>query len=273
MTMRTSSLNIFDFYDHDDPFLEYVLENVISDQRMDNKECENLQREYNSILLNGCDCNSAPCLDCHGRNYKWLSETKELVLDIDNSADLIYECSSSCKCEPLKCTNRLVQKGPRANLKIVHSHLFKSKGLISNEHIPKGAFICEYAGEIISRKEAHNRLKRYEQTLDNNYILFMKERIKERHEKSTITTIIDPTKRGNIGRYINHSCDPNCDVRSVRIDCPIPKIAIFAKRDINAGEELCFHYNGGDEFMLTTQGRICLCQSGNCTGYLPYAPY
>uniref|UniRef100_A0A0K8VBU5 Putative histone-lysine N-methyltransferase set-23 n=1 Tax=Bactrocera latifrons TaxID=174628 RepID=A0A0K8VBU5_BACLA len=226
----TSNLNVFDFYEHEDRSLEYVLENILSDQSIDgsDNEFQHLQREYNSILLNGCDCISSKfgCLECHGRNYKWFAETGELVLDTDNSVDLIYECSSSCKCEPSKCTNRLVQKGPRAKLKIVHSNLFKSKGLFSSDHIPKGGFICEYAGEIISRKEAHNRLKKYEQNLDN-YILFMTERIKEGHDKSSTTTIIDPTKRGNIGRYLNHSCNPNCEVRSVRIDCPIPKIGKF----------------------------------------------
>ncbi|XP_018783743.1 PREDICTED: probable histone-lysine N-methyltransferase set-23 isoform X1 [Bactrocera latifrons] len=269
----TSNLNVFDFYEHEDRSLEYVLENILSDQSIDgsDNEFQHLQREYNSILLNGCDCISSKfgCLECHGRNYKWFAETGELVLDTDNSVDLIYECSSSCKCEPSKCTNRLVQKGPRAKLKIVHSNLFKSKGLFSSDHIPKGGFICEYAGEIISRKEAHNRLKKYEQNLDN-YILFMTERIKEGHDKSSTTTIIDPTKRGNIGRYLNHSCNPNCEVRSVRIDCPIPKIAIFAKRDISAGEELCFHYNEGNE-AVARQRRICLCGSGNCTGFMPYA--
>lgn len=231
MTVHTTNLNISDFYEHEDQTLEYVLENVLSNQRNDHSdnELQHLRMEYNSILLNGCICTFAKfgCFKCHGRNYNWLSKTNELVLDIDNCADLIYECSSACKCDPSKCTNRLVQKGPRANLKVVYSKLFKSKGLTSSEHIPRGGFICEYAGEILSRKEAHNRLKKYRKTLDKNYILFMKERSNKGHEKSTITTIIDPTKSGNIGRYINHSCDPNCEVRSVRIDCPIPKIGKY----------------------------------------------
>ncbi|XP_011194965.1 probable histone-lysine N-methyltransferase set-23 [Zeugodacus cucurbitae] len=276
MSEHKSSLNISDFYEHEDVSLEYIMENVLYVEKKDDDDSEfqHLEREYNSILLNGCDCNSEKinCIKClHGRNYKWLSEATELVLDVDKCEDLIYECSSACKCDPSKCSNRLVQNGPRAGLKVVHSNIFKSKGLISSELIPRGGFICEYAGEILSFKEASKRLKKYEQILDKNYILFMKEWNKNQVLKNPITTIIDPTQKGNIGRYINHSCDPNCEIRCVRIDCPIPKIAVFAKRDIKAGVELCFHYNGGDEILLKVQRRLCLCRSANCSGYMPYA--
>ncbi|XP_004524324.1 histone-lysine N-methyltransferase SETMAR isoform X2 [Ceratitis capitata] len=142
-------------------------------------------------------------------------------------------------------------------------------GLLTTGNIPKGGFICEYAGEILTRNEASRRINLNEQNLGMNYILVMNEQREEGN--STNITIIDPSKKGNIGRYLNHSCDPNCEIRSVRVDCPIPKIAIFAKRDISAGEELCFHYNGGQiEKQPKFEGKTCLCGAVNCAGFMPF---
>ncbi|XP_017855953.1 PREDICTED: probable histone-lysine N-methyltransferase set-23 isoform X3 [Drosophila arizonae] len=82
-------------------------------------------------------------------------------------------------------------------------------------------------------------------------------------------TLSYPSKRGNIGRYLNHSCQPNCKILPVRTNCPIPKIGIFAKRDILANEELCFHYAGGDSYNGMLNGKPCLCGSTYCNGFIP----
>ena len=49
--------------------------------------------------------------------------------------------------------------------------------------------------------------------------------------------VIDATKSGNMARYINHSCDPNCFTQIVNID-NAKKIVIIAGRPIKAGEEV-----------------------------------
>jgi hypothetical protein len=59
---------------------------------------------------------------------------------------------------------------------------------------------------------------------------------------TTLLTIIDPTLFGNIGRYLNHSCDPNIHVLPVRINSLVPRAAMFALRNIQAGEELVYDY-------------------------------
>ncbi|XP_033232843.1 histone-lysine N-methyltransferase SETMAR isoform X5 [Drosophila pseudoobscura] len=81
----------------------------------------------------------------------------------------------------------------------------------------------------------------------------------------------DPSRRGNIGRYINHSCDPNCHITAVRIDCPIPKICVFAARSILAQEELCFHYGGEDRYVedQASDSKACLCSADSCAGFMP----
>ena len=53
---------------------------------------------------------------------------------------------------------------------------------------------------------------------------------------------IDATKRGGIGRFANHSCNPNCYVAKWTIGDRV-RMGIFAKRAVLKDEELTFNYN------------------------------
>lgn len=53
---------------------------------------------------------------------------------------------------------------------------------------------------------------------------------------------IDATKRGGIGRFANHSCDPNCYVAKWTIGQHV-RMGIFSNRAIKKDEELTFNYN------------------------------
>jgi [histone H3]-lysine36 N-trimethyltransferase len=58
----------------------------------------------------------------------------------------------------------------------------------------------------------------------------------------TTTQFLDATKKGGIGRFANHSCNPNCYVARWVIGTHL-RMGIFAKRDIQMHEELTFNYN------------------------------
>ena len=78
----------------------------------------------------------------------------------------------------------------------------------------RGEFVCEYAGELLSSAEAARRQRR----AVPNYIFVVRE-----HSRSgTWRTIIDPTHTGNVGRFANHSCDPNLAVHLVRVASLVP---------------------------------------------------
>uniref|UniRef100_A0A1A9WTW7 SET domain-containing protein n=1 Tax=Glossina brevipalpis TaxID=37001 RepID=A0A1A9WTW7_9MUSC len=244
------------------------------------EEYEQLKDYYDSIIINQCDCSTENCdnINCkHGNNYVRDVQSQELVLNPKNTRELIYECTSLCACKEERCLNRLVQYGPRNNLKIIYSKKYQSNGLITTEIIPKGAFICEYAGELLTIKQAQERIQENDNKQKMNYILSLCESVSHDdivEENKIILTIVDPDRKGNIGRYLNHSCQPNCEIKSVRINCPIPKIAIFSKDIIKAGEELCFHYNEGvkrkTNHAVKSRKRIpCLCDAKNCEKYLP----
>ncbi|KAE8667606.1 Histone-lysine N-methyltransferase, H3 lysine-9 specific SUVH1 [Hibiscus syriacus] len=103
----------------------------------------------------GCDCHGG-CLasisncPCIQRNVGHLPYTTNGVL-VSQKA-LIHECGSSCMCPP-NCKNRVCQSGLKVRLEV-----FKTKdkgwGLRSWDPIRSGAFICEYAGEVIDISRA-----------------------------------------------------------------------------------------------------------------------
>ncbi|CAB3401694.1 unnamed protein product [Caenorhabditis bovis] len=82
--------------------------------------------------------------------------------------------------------------------------------------------------------------------------------------------VLDAKRRGNIGRFLNHSCDPNVVTQHVLYDTHdlrLPWTAFFARRFIKAGEELCWDYNytmmrDNDEQI------VCNCGSERCRGRL-----
>lgn len=81
---------------------------------------------------------------------------------------------------------------------------------------------------------------------------------------------LDAKVSGNIGRYFNHSCDPNIFIQNVFIDTHdlrFPWVAYFALSNISAGTELAWNYN---YIIGSVQNKRlkCYCGSKNCKGRL-----
>ena len=146
----------------------------------------------------------------------------------------------------------------------------------------EGQFVCEYAGEVLGREVAKARALRQTAEGKANYILVLREHA---GGIEVARTIVDPTVVGNIGRYLNHSCAPNLIMLPIRVDSTVPRLALFANRDISEGEELCFDYgspegrSGGEkptwiEIEDENGPPRCRCQCGavTCRGLLPYDP-
>lgn len=308
-------IELYDDYEHIDASIEYVIENVLQTTNRESNEYLTLQEKFNTFAAQMCNCKKENepnlCIndDClHGCNYLIYEDIqtkrRELILNENRmSCDIIYECSEYCPCPP-HCYNRLAQFGPRKDLKIEdYSHLGKQYGLSTLASIPKGSFVCGYAGEILCPTEARLRHQMNDANGRMNYIICLNERpiasattaAYVSNSQSVIQTFIDPSRIGNIGRYLNHSCDPNCEIISIRIDGIIPKlgmsfncfysfsisillilclvsIGIFAKMDIPPNTELCFDY-GEDENHLIAAEQIerkpCHCGTAKCRKFLP----
>ena len=80
----------------------------------------------------------------------------------------------------------------------------------------------------------------------------------------TKNEFVDATKKGNLGRFCNHSCNPNCYVDKWVVGEKL-RMGIFAERHIKAGEELVFNYNV-DRYGADPQP--CYCGEPNCSGYI-----
>lgn len=282
--MQDLESNIGDFYEHIDQNVEYILENQIF-------QCDEISESYNELEneLKYCVSKFCVCQDSdscsnqiicfHGSNYIYTQddsgENDQLILNVDRPcSDLIYECSSLCSCPPT-CSNRLLQLGPCQSLEIISTikGSIEQYGLTTTKNIRKNSFICEYIGELLTKEEAERRCSINEKLNKMNYIICLNEKAIGSSE-NVIQTFIDPSSKGNIGRYINHSCDPNCQILSVRIDSIVPKLGIFANRDISAGEEICFDYghdsNVDDEHMERKFNRkLCYCGTSKCRKFLP----
>lgn len=118
-------------------------------------------------------------------------------------------------------------------------------GVYALQSIEEDTPIVEYKGELISQPEAWRREQRY----------LPRQRI-------WIFTINDRWARdaavgGNVARYLNHSCRPNCHT-----DLVGRRIWFLASRRIRAGEELTIDYNTDG-----VAGIRCLCRRG-CTRIL-----
>lgn len=218
-------LEFWDSYDHVDVDVEYILESVLQESD-ENLEFKQLKELNNMKLENYCKCFDQNCGEScsHGSSYEVLAKNNdksELIVKFNDNFG-IYECFEDCECS-LICSNRLVQFGPRKNLKIL-KFPEKGLGLITETFIPKGSFICEYAGEILTKSEAIKRNQENDELGKMNYILCLNEIA---GESSKIQTFVDPSRRGNIGRYLNHSCDPNCSIFPVRIGAVIPRIGKY----------------------------------------------
>jgi uncharacterized protein len=110
--------------------------------------------------------------------------------------------------------------------------------------IPAGARVIEYVGEKITKQES---LARCEQ--NNEYIFALD----DEHD-------LDGHVSWNPARFLNHSCEPNCEAR-LEGGC----IWVVAIREIRAGEELTFNY-GYD--LADYAEHPCGCGAPGCVGYI-----
>ncbi|KAM9810638.1 histone-lysine N-methyltransferase SETD1B-A-like [Neosynchiropus ocellatus] len=126
-------------------------------------------------------------------------------------------------------------------------------GLFALEPIAADEMVIEYVGQIIRQVVADVREQRYEEEGIGSSYLF---RIDE-------DTIIDATKCGNLARFINHSCNPNCYAKVITVESE-KKIVIYSRQPININEELTYDY----KFPIEETKIPCLCGAENCHGSL-----
>ncbi|GLJ29914.1 hypothetical protein SUGI_0591390 [Cryptomeria japonica] len=163
------------------------------------------------------------------------------------------ECvPGTCPCGDL-CSNQRFQKKLYAKVKEMRCGK-KGYGLRVLEDVPRTTFIIEYVGEVLGPQEHGMRLKEYA-CRGHKHSYFMK--IENEY--------IDARVKGNLARFINHSCDPNCYIEKFNVNGEVC-IGFFAKRDLVKGEELTADYNFQPASGAAAEK--CACGSTNCRGFI-----
>jgi uncharacterized protein len=140
---------------------------------------------------------------------------------------------------------------PDRNFTRVGASRIEGKGVFARRRIPRGTRIMEYLGE--RRTLSSVVLESLDETA-RTYLIRLNDQI-----------IIDGAVGGSDARFVNHGCDPNCEVYAFD-----DHLYLYASRDILRGEELTFDYRLG--FVVgTPRGRAreqyaCRCGSANCRG-------
>src|SRR5687768_3160070 len=136
--------------------------------------------------------------------------------------------------------------------KILNSPI-QGLGAFATQMIPSGTRLIEYAGERLTPAEADARYPAGADERHHTYLFAIDDDI-----------VIDASVDGNDARFINHSCDPNCD--AVVED---GRIWIETIRDVGPGEELAYDY----AFVLPERHTPaakrrypCHCGSARCRG-------
>lgn len=172
------------------------------------------------------------------------------------------ECTDNClnrllytECDPKrcicgeKCQNMRIQNQIVAPVERFMT-CDKGWGVTAKDSIEKGSFILEYIGNVINEREYHKRMSTTYKNDIHHYCLHLDHGL-----------VIDAHRMGNMSRFINHACEPNCTVDKWLVN-GYHRAGLFALRDIAAGEELTFDYN----FKPFNDAQLCKCGSNNCRG-------
>ena len=173
-----------------------------------------------------------------------------------------YECNEdNCLLHPSECRNRSfaelaarMKKGGPYDLGVeVLKTAERGFGVRACRTFAPGEIVMEYTGELISETECQRRMVELYSNKPNYYLMDF-----------TDGLVIDGTK-GSMARFVNHSCEPNCEVRMMLVN-GTPRMGVFAGDDgVMTGEELTYDYNF-DNFGSTRQA--CYCGAPSCRGSL-----
>ncbi|XP_063159337.1 histone-lysine N-methyltransferase SETD2 isoform X2 [Candoia aspera] len=218
-------------------YFDLIEENVYLTERKKNKSHRDIKRML-------CECPT-------------LSKEERAQGDVACGEDclnrlLMIECSSRCP-NGEHCSNRRFQRKQHADVEVILTEK-KGWGLRAAKDLPSNTFVLEYCGEVLDHKEFKTRVKEYARNKNIHYY-FMALKNDE---------IIDATQKGNCSRFMNHSCEPNCETQKWTVNGQL-RVGFFTTKLVSSGSELTFDY----QFQrYGKEAQKCFCGSANCRGYL-----
>lgn len=233
------------------------------------KEIDDKNRKLKQLEAKGISAPLPAPASTRKRSAPAVSEPEpEVEIKIQGCGDDCLNRAVQIECSDLTCSyedeslckNRRLTKREYLEVTPVRTDL-KGWGLRLDVAVEAGQFIHEYIGDVISSETCSNRLKQQytaakksRMTHDqvHHYFLNMGDNM-----------VIDAESRGGVCRFLNHSCNPNCEIQVWKVNNE-PRAGLFALRNIPEGSELTidYRYDGLDENIVKTQP--CFCGEPNC---------
>ncbi|XP_035150197.3 histone-lysine N-methyltransferase NSD2 isoform X3 [Callithrix jacchus] len=211
-----------------------------------------VNKPYGKVQIYTADISEIPKCNCKPTDENPCGFDSECL-----NRMLMFECHPQVCPAGEFCQNQCFTKRQYPETKIIKTD-GKGWGLVAKRDIRKGEFVNEYVGEVIDEEECMARIKHaHENDITHFYMLTID---KDR--------IIDAGPKGNYSRFMNHSCQPNCETLKWTVNGDT-RVGLFAVCDIPAGTELTFNYNLD---CLGNEKTVCRCGASNCSGFLGDRP-
>ncbi|XP_042841068.1 histone-lysine N-methyltransferase NSD2 isoform X1 [Panthera tigris] len=211
-----------------------------------------VNKPYGKVQIHTADISEIPKCNCKPTDENPCGFDSECL-----NRMLMFECHPQVCPAGEYCQNQCFTKRQYPETKIIKTD-GKGWGLVAKRDIRKGEFVNEYVGELIDEEECMARIKHaHENDITHFYMLTID---KDR--------IIDAGPKGNYSRFMNHSCQPNCETLKWTVNGDT-RVGLFAVCDIPAGTELTFNYNLD---CLGNEKTVCRCGASNCSGFLGDRP-
>lgn len=190
----------------------------------------------------GCECQDHCDERCLNR-----------VVRVECSECMTLNKTKVCALGEDNCSNRDLQRK-----QYVQTQIFKEGemgfGLKTLEPVRKGQLVIEYVGEIIGEEEMIARLAKQAVNTPHDKDFYIME--------LDVGIYVDGKHKGSDSRYINHSCDPNCELQKWNVKGKL-RIAIVAIKNIPANEPLSYDY----QFDTQEENVFkCYCGATRCRG-------
>ncbi|XP_021722991.1 histone-lysine N-methyltransferase, H3 lysine-9 specific SUVH4-like [Chenopodium quinoa] len=243
----------------------------------------------------GCSCKGSctnhktcACAKLNGQDFPYVLRDGGRLAE---PKDVVFECGPNCGCNP-GCLNRISQRKIKYRLEVYRTP-DKGWAVRSWDYIPSGAPLCEYIGVVrrsdeldsIAVDESNeyifeidclhtiNEIEGRERRLGNVQVssAISIPKIDKTMLDGTPEFCIDAGSRGNVARFINHSCEPNLFVQcilSAHHDLRLARIVLIAADNIPPMQELTYDYGYALDSVIGSDGKVkvlpCFCGTGDC---------
>ena len=211
-------------------------------------------RPYGEVALRTIDPIDAQVCECDPAKDDPCGKDADCI----NRMLMLECCPSMCRAGD-RCGNMQFQRRVYPTMAVLRTQS-RGWGLFVKQDVKKGDFLIEYVGELITTEEFKNRVHHMlnDKDAEQNYYYMVMDN----------SRVIDAGPKGNIARFMNHSCNPNCETQKWTVNGDT-RIGLFALEDISAGTEMTFNYQ------LEAFGEVkkaCLCGAKNCSGFIGEKP-